>query len=525
MNSYLLRPVLLATLGACVALSLSGCGDDDDGGGAPRAGSSGSAGQGGKAGAGSGGSAGTSGRAGAGGGGSAGTSGQAGAGGNGGVAGNAGAGGSSMGGAGGAGGAAGSSGSAGAGGSAGGGGDDLLDPSFGKGGIVSFQGGFAASSMIRLAPDDRIDLMPGGAVARMLSDGSLDPSFGNNGIAAIPLGADTFQTQAFVTGPDGKVIVAGDELDTNSPGFSRLNADGSPDLSFGDGGHLSITLPNHSAFVAGLAQHGGRLFAVGSSMPFKGFDFKSTTLALLPDGSLDPSFHPPDGYDLYPASDDPDLFTQGLRAVHVTSSGSVYGCGHIYYLDDDKGFDILLLRYRPDGTLDPGFGQGGAVRLDLGFLGGPAERDDECAAVAEAPDGKVVVGGDTMGSEGEVDAFAVVRLLPNGTLDPSFGNQGAFTLDVDDHDVMTDLLVLPDGSIVFAGSEHGFGGGQTGRAMLLRVRPDGTLATEFGQGGIYPVGPSGLVLGDASLARQADGKIVVGAAIPPHLFVARLKPL
>jgi hypothetical protein len=57
---------------------------------------------------------------------------------------------------------------------------------------------------------------------------------------------------------------------------------------------------------------------------------------------------------------------------------------------DAAGFtklDFGVVRYRPDGTPDPGFDGDGIARTDV--LGG----GDQANAVAVQPDGKIVVGG------------------------------------------------------------------------------------------------------------------------------------
>src|SRR5689334_6917438 len=77
------------------------------------------------------------------------------------------------------------------------------------------------------------------------------------------------------------------------------------------------------------------------------------------------------------------------------------------------------------GTLDPTFGTGGAVVLTNSFFGGDSAVDSL---------GRVVVVGRTGSLIGTGD-FAVLRLNPNGTPDPTFGTNGLVTVDfgTDDH--------------------------------------------------------------------------------------------
>jgi hypothetical protein len=64
------------------------------------------------------------------------------------------------------------------------------------------------------------------------------------------------------------------------------------------------------------------------------------------------------------------------------------------------------------GDLDPQFGQGGSERIF------PSEESIAVAAVAVQPDDKIVLAGE------EDRKVLVARLLPDGSLDPSFGNGG-----------------------------------------------------------------------------------------------------
>src|SRR4051812_17849753 len=66
------------------------------------------------------------------------------------------------------------------------------------------------------------------------------------------------------------------------------------------------------------------------------------------------------------------------------------------------------------GDLDPTFGNGGKVVTDLGPLG-------FATGVALQLDGKVVAAGSSGGK------FALVRYLPDGSLDSGFGSGGVVT--------------------------------------------------------------------------------------------------
>lgn len=54
----------------------------------------------------------------------------------------------------------------------------------------------------------------------------------------------------------------------------------------------------------------------------------------------------------------------------------------------------MVLHYGPDGTLDPGFATGGALRLEHPTKNGAFSLDvANCRDIAEAADGKIVLAG------------------------------------------------------------------------------------------------------------------------------------
>src|SRR6185312_7554259 len=104
--------------------------------------------------------------------------------------------------------------------------------------------------------------------------------------------------------------------------------------------------------------------------------------------------------------------------------------------------------------------------------------DQANAAVLQA-DGKIVVAG----SLGPVlfagEDFLVARYLPDGSLDPSFGEAGRVITDFGGRDFAAAVIQQPDGKIVVAGAARS-GGAPFGAVALARYLPDGSLDREFG---------------------------------------------
>lgn len=160
-------------------------------------------------------------------------------------------------------------------------------------------------------------------------------------------------------------------------------------------------------------------------------------------------------------------------------------------------FDFALARYNPDGTLDPSFGTGGKVLTD--FVGGR----DFPSAIALQPDGKIVFAGWSRPTGAGPFDFAVARYNPNGALDASFDGDGRVITDISagSDDYLADVAIQADGKIVVGGSTGGFQS-----AALVRYLPDGSLDSSFdGDGKVVVSTPT---LNVAGLAIQSDGKIV-----------------
>ncbi len=160
-----------------------------------------------------------------------------------------------------------------------------------------------------------------------------------------------------------------------------------------------------------------------------------------------------------------------------------------------------LVRYTPDGSLDPSFGTGGRVRTEV-------------RALALQPDGKIVVVGADTGS------FTLARYNADGSLDPHFGREGTVSTQLGRVDAASEVALQADGKLVVVGQSF------TGRSIdfaMVRYHPDGSLDSSFGSGGqvtsdfcartveeryANDIVPDS-ISGGWRVRLQADGKIVV----------------
>ncbi len=271
-------------------------------------------------------------------------------------------------------------------------------------------------------------------------------------------------------------------------------------------------------------------------------------------GVLDKSFNPPLGYALY--SGEAGDRDRGIETAVTLDDGIVV----MGYTRTDQGNDILLLKYRPDGTPDPLFGNNGVVRydhlgggdqlgfglavqddgrivvagrshngtdfdvlvvrfnadgsLDTGFgengaviWAGPGGGTDTGRGVALQADGKIVVACESF-TDPDKDAV-LLRFNPNGVLDDAFAENGSFFYGGSGpgDDWGFDAVVQPDGKLVMTGGVTNDGKEDV---LLLRLNPDGTLDPLFGLGGVVAHQGTGDQEDYGNAVRlQADGKIIV----------------
>jgi uncharacterized delta-60 repeat protein len=129
------------------------------------------------------------------------------------------------------------------------------------------------------------------------------------------------------------------------------------------------------------------------------------------------------------------------------------------------------------------------------------------------PDGKLVAAGfSNAGGPGDFD-FALVRYLPNGSLDTGFDFDGTLRTGFGgDSEGANALVIQADGKLIAAGFSNG-GGPEDFDFAVARYNFDGSLDTSF-NGGIGANGGFRTFLGGGNfegaeaLAIQPDGKLV-----------------
>ncbi len=192
-------------------------------------------------------------------------------------------------------------------------------------------------------------------------------------------------------------------------------------------------------------------------------------------------------------------------AMAFQSDGKIVLAGWTRNPGNANPTGLLLTRINADGSRDPSFGNNGIVQTDVLGSGGEAT-----SMVVQSDDRIVVAGSVTVNGNTN---FVLARYLPDGALDSSFGNNGIGTFDVArDKDVLLDVGLEPDGSIVAAGFSQIQGNSYP---ILLGLQPDGQLDPDFGTSGVVLTDYSSLGRNNARVNGMeilSDGSIITAGS-------------
>lgn len=346
------------------------------------------------------------------------------------------------------------------------------------------------------------------AVPAASAPGQLDPSFGAGGTVVTEFPSSYAGAHAVAVQADGRIVAAG-FAHTNDSIFSdfaltRYDSSGALDPTFGTGGRVRTDFGGRfDEALAVAVQPDGRIVVAGSSSDATGSDM--AVARYNSDGILDTSFEG-DGMALVDFGDE-----ASARAVALQPDGKIVLAGGVSHPVGPGCCvsDFALARLTNAGALDSSFDGDGQVVTD--FLPGTDNGHDAVQAVLVQTDGRIVAAGAGVAGVVSVD-FAVARYLTDGSLDPTFSNDGLVTTDfVGYFDEIRDLAVDTGGRIVTGGQSCEFPGNsdEVCDFGLVRYTSNGSLDRRFGrQGRVRTDLGADVTEGIRGVAVQADGRIV-----------------
>jgi serralysin len=309
------------------------------------------------------------------------------------------------------------------------------------------------------------------SLVRLNADGSLDTTFSQGGVDLVPASVDSESDTDLVMAvqADGKVVSG----QSGRGGFTvqRFNTDGSLDTTFGRAGAITVDTP--SGFDQGVAlkvNSDGTLY-----LSLRGAT-TATVTQFDSNGNLVKAFGEDGQLTLSPQGEE---YVNGTISTSLQPDGSVLLGSWLYErLEDANGNPISGLvdppyaieRLKADGTPDTRFGNNGVVYIDKALI------DNYYAELTVQPDGKILLVGDSNRSH----TANILRLNADGSMDTGFGKGGVVSFEVTPNGSNTpnSVVVQTDGKILVVGSSSLYTSNSD--FGIIRLNPDGSLDSSFG---------------------------------------------
>jgi uncharacterized delta-60 repeat protein len=213
--------------------------------------------------------------------------------------------------------------------------------------------------------------------------------------------------------------------------------------------------------------------------------------------TVDPNFGT-NGFAITDFASDADIF--GTMAnlpdgkIVLFGSSRISGIGQFGYSNTDgtnQPYVLAMVKYNSDGSLDSSFGLNGKVYYSVDTY----QNFTPSCSVAQS-DGKVIVGGRSNGLQAE--RAILLRFLPDGRLDPSFGVNGSIALEAQN---IYDLFLDANNKIIAVGEKNQDG-------CIERLNTNGFFDPNFGTLGVTLVDDNGSRLIIRKGKALSDGSIL-----------------
>ena len=308
----------------------------------------------------------------------------------------------------------------------------------------------------------------------------------------------------------GKIIVSG--ITYYSSYYyglvSRYNSDGTLDDTFAGNGKLSLNFaaaPISGAYtnhwVTGAFSQADGKMIIGGYLKNTSNIWSCYFARVNSDGSMDTSF----------GTNGAVITLAGgtncqSNMMAKLSDGKYIGAGMAKY--DGSNWELAIIKYNSDGTLDTNFGTNGIAKAR-------PTTNNRTVSVQEQSDGKIVLFGKTLSSGTD---FMVTRFNSDGSLDDgtasdstpddgAFGSAGAAIWDSSEsgYAQVTGGTLQPDGKMLITGYLRG---SPYLYNVIVRFNSDGTLDTDFAGDGSLQYGSSSADDHEtASVLANPDGTI------------------
>src|SRR4051812_40300157 len=350
----------------------------------------------------------------------------------------------------------------------------------------------AAVAVVALAGPVLLTVDDAGAAGRV--EGTLDQTYAVGGVladygASEAAGGFGLRPGASALDASGRLLVAATRATSDGYTALRYLPNGLPDRSFGDNGMAAVTgiatLNGQLGPTAVTTDHSGRIVMAGEAWDGSHVDLAIArlTAAGVPDTSLCGT-----GYCIYPLG---STRTDAV-GVAIQSSGKIVVGGTI----DTTYF--FVARYTSAGAPDSTFGDGGSKAVNL-------NQNSVLKAITLLADGRILGVGEEW--DNGFHGIGMARWTSDGQLDPSFNGTGTENQLIGSatQDTANAVAALPDGHFLVAG----YATWANADEIVLRYNADGTLDTNWANGGARDLDRSVSFEEYTSVAIQRDGKVVL----------------
>ena len=342
------------------------------------------------------------------------------------------------------------------------------------------------------------------------ANAQLDPTFGTGGVTVTNVAGDDRAIETFVL-PFGKILVLNSATAAGQTTFQllRYNADGTLDATYGSGGVAALvfpSLPNH-VFTKAARQPDGKIVLSGGS------NNDSLVVRINEDATLDASFA---GGGIHRPNFNPNGADK-IEGLVIQPDGKILVASYFYLFS----YNLSLVRYLPNGTLDAAFGSGGVINH----------------VISAAPGSSIIAEDIYLQSNGKIliKGHDVRRFNPDGSADSSF----SVTSISSTYDPMrTQMVVQPDDKFLVATRVYKTASLERAEydVRVTRYNQNGGLDNSFGIGGQTDIDVTSVFRDQpVALTVQPDNQILVGITtfIPVNrsrargwtLSLARLSPI
>lgn len=339
------------------------------------------------------------------------------------------------------------------------------------------------------------------ALFQINADGSPDASFGNNGLAFTQLMSYSYVTAIKATrDSEGNVLIVGYGENAATGGYEmvalRYDSLGNIDLTFGNQGYVSF--PELEPGVSGsvgmaiATELDGKILIGGMSL---GTNSVATLFRLNHNGSIDSTtFNYSNNH----------IITSGASVSDIISLSDgkiLYSCGN------------FCGRLMANGDIDPSFGTNGICAFTTSGLLLDQLKSNGASSIY------------AFGELTDTSAFstmAVARINADGAIDNSFGLNGLATAVFEQSSSTGQLITQPDGKVIAIGAlSYGDMAGDPHKFALARLTANGSLDISFGSSGTVTTDfPTGNAFATTGLLKP-DGKILaVGESFSPASKIA-----